>query len=89
MEEMIHAYSWIMNYSLNFGPPSWGCLVVHPIVFHPKNADSPADTADNDQLMREMVAAQDLTLLDRVPKDQRSGEEKLQAWLSESVEAQE
>ncbi len=78
-EEFFRSYSWIMNWSLSFGLQEWDCLVVHPSVVSPSSPDP------HHELIRKLVKAQDLTLLDR-PKGNTSSAEKLfvkglqQAW---------
>jgi lysophospholipase L1-like esterase/predicted esterase len=78
-EEFFRSYSWIMNWSLSFGHQEWDCLVVHPGVSHP---DAPTPHSD---LIRQLVRAQDLTLIDRTAGDTSSAESILvkalkQAW---------
>ncbi len=73
-QEFIRAYSWIMNWSLSFGHAEWDCVVVHPSV-----AD-PAEKAPRDDLIRQLVKAQDLHLIDR-GNDSASHEELFSRWL--------
>ena len=74
-EEFVRSYSWIMNWSLSFGDQEWDCLVVHPSVSAPHAADARAD------LIRGLVRAQDLTLVDRPEMDNSTAE----ALFSESL----
>lgn len=60
-EEFIRSFAWIMNWSLSFGHQEWDVLVVHPDVIEPADGK-------HDDLMRKLVVAQDLTLIDR-PQD--------------------
>lgn len=62
-EEFFRSYSWIMNWSLSFGHQEWDCLVVHPSVATP---DAPNPRA---ALIRQLIKAQDLTLIDRPTGD--------------------
>jgi hypothetical protein len=62
-EEFIKAFTWVMNWSLSFGRQEWDVIVVHPDVLDPQRSDEETDT-----LIRQLVAAQDLTLIDR-PSD--------------------
>lgn len=62
-EEFFKSYSWIMNWSLSFGHQEWDCLVVHPSVVNP---DAPNPRAD---LIRQLVKAQELVLIDRPAGD--------------------
>lgn len=75
-EAFIHHFGWIMNWSLNFGQGGWDCLVVHPDVIQPADPD-PA----RDALVRQLVAAQDLHLVDRVDGDTRDVATLLAAWI--------
>jgi hypothetical protein len=75
-EAFIHSYAWIMNWSLSFGVQEWDCVVVHPSVVEPAGAD-----AGQDALIRRLVAAQDLTLIDREPGDTRPAAEIIAEWL--------
>ena len=69
-EQFVRAYSWIMNWSLSFGHQKWDCVVVHPSVVTPDAAVPRGD------LIRQLVNAQDLPLIDR-PKGDRSSAEAL------------
>jgi len=75
-EEFIHSYSWIMNWSLNFGPPTWDCVVVHPSVTQPREKETPQD-----DLIRRLVRAQDLSLIDRPPASDEKPQTLLKTWL--------
>ena len=61
-EAFANSYAWIMNWSLNFGSPTWDCLVVHPSV-----TEGVAGDTSRDGLIRRLVRAQDLSLIDRTP----------------------
>ena len=81
IEEFIHSYSWIMNHSLSFSHRKWDCVVIHPAV---------ADVAEarHDALVRRLVRAQDLHLVDR-PGDSRAGPTKIfQEWLGRQLKSQ-
>ena len=69
-EQFVRSYSWIMNWSLSFGHQEWDCVVVHPSVVTPDVAVPRGD------LIRQLVNAQDLPLIDR-PKEDRSSAESL------------
>ncbi len=62
-DEFIRSFAWLMNWSLSFGHQEWDVVVVHPDVVDPQESEG-----EFDELMRELVAAQDLTLIDR-PQD--------------------
>jgi lysophospholipase L1-like esterase len=72
-EEFIRSYSWIMNWSLSFGNSEWECVVVHPSVTDPDHSDT-----EHDDLIRKLVRAQDLTLVDRKVDDKRPAGELLE-----------
>ncbi len=74
-EEFIRSYTWILNWSLSFGTQEWDCIVVHPDVVDPQGGDP-----DRDELIRRLVRAQDLTLVDREDSDADPGEILL-GWL--------
>ena len=67
-EQFVRSYSWIMNWSLSFGHQEWDCVVVHPSVVTP-DADVPRG-----DLIRQLVHAQDLLLIDRLKEDRSSAE---------------
>jgi hypothetical protein len=67
-EEFFRSYSWIMNWSLSFGNQEWDCLVVHPSVPSPDIQNPRAG------LIRQLVKAQDLTLIDRPAEDDSTPE---------------
>lgn len=75
-EAFIRHYAWIMNWSLSFGAQEWDCVVVHPSVVDPDHPDE-----EHDQLIRRLVRAQDLTLIDLPAKDPRSAAELLADWF--------
>ncbi len=74
-EQRVHAISWIMNWSLSFGHQEWDCIVVHPSVVDPQ-----ADAAQA-SMIRRLVRAQHLTLLDRATGDAADAETIVRAWL--------
>lgn len=78
-EQLIHSVSWIMNWSLDFGRSSWDCVVVHPQVFS-KDAES-AGSGEWSALLRQLVNAQDLQLLDRAPDSAETAEQLLMEKL--------
>ena len=69
-EQFVRSYSWIMNWSLSFGHQEWDCVVVHSSVVTPDAAVPRGD------LIRQLVNAQDLPLIDR-PKEDGSSSESL------------
>lgn len=74
-EQFVKSYSWVMNWSLSFGVSEWDCLVVHPAVA------SPSESAVRDELMRRLVKAQDLYLIDRDGGDETPTAELFSRWI--------
>jgi hypothetical protein len=64
-----------MNWSLSFGQSEWDCIVLHPGVA------SPTESSPRDDLMRRLVKAQDLHLIDRVTGDESSAADLLSRWI--------
>jgi hypothetical protein len=75
-ESFISSYTWIMNWSLSFGAQEWDCIVVHASLVDPDHPD-----AEHDELIRQLVRAQDLTLVDRKAEDQRPVADILIEWF--------
>lgn len=67
-------YSWILNRSLSFGPQQWDVVAVLPSVA------APDETRITDKARR-MIAAQDLTAIDRPSGDQSSASDLLGRWV--------
>ncbi|WP_166823148.1 GDSL-type esterase/lipase family protein [Thalassoroseus pseudoceratinae] len=74
--EFANSYAWIMNWSLNFGPPTWDCLVIHPSIGEPL-----PEPTSHDELIRTLVNAQDLHLLDRPTNSQENAETIIKDWF--------
>jgi lysophospholipase L1-like esterase/predicted esterase len=74
-EQTVHSISWIMNWSLSFGLQEWDCVVVHPSVLTPS-----ADPGQN-SLIRKLVHAQHLALIDRTAESV-SAAEIIQQWFN-------
>ena len=79
-ETFASSYAWTMNWSLNFGPPTWDCVVIHPSV-----ADTTANLRPRDDLVRQLVAAQDLHLVDRKTGDVAEPVKLIEAWLTDEL----
>ena len=78
-EAYVKSYSWIMNWSLSFGQQEWDCIVVHPTVA------APGTTHPRDDLVRHLVAAQHLHLLDRPAVDQTPIAKQFDAFLADDA----
>ena len=74
-EQLIHAVSWIMNWSLSFGQQEWDVIAVHPAVL------DPANTSPRDRLIRQLMRAQDINVIDRASLDQRPASVLITDWL--------
>ena len=70
-----------MNWTLSFGSQEWDCVVIHPSVADPDHADAPPD-----DLVRQLVRAQDLSLIDRRSDDHRTAQEILIVALQRFAE---
>lgn len=77
-EAFANSYAWVMNWSLNFGSPTWDVVVVHPSV-----ADMASEQTLRDDLVRRLVNAQDLSLMDRPSGNTLSAQEILQNWFEQ------
>jgi len=77
-EEFIRTQMWIASNSLSRGKREWDVAVVHPDVF-----EGPGSGADeeNGALIRSIVPAQDLPLLDRADGDGREAGALLEEWI--------
>jgi hypothetical protein len=73
-EPTVHSLSWIMNWSLSFGLQEWDCVVIHPSVL------TPAADPGKDSLIRKLVHAQHLALIDRASESE-SAAEIIQQWF--------
>lgn len=77
-EEFIRTQMWIAANSLSRGKREWDVVVVHPAVF-----DGPGGPADakTDALIRAIVPAQDLTLIDRAAGESQDAAEIFANWI--------
>ena len=74
------SYAWVMNWSLNFGSPTWDCVVIHPSV-----SGSGTKPGPRDDLIRRLVAAQDLRLIDRKTGDSAAAAKLIEVWLENEL----
>ncbi|QDT33505.1 GDSL-type esterase/lipase family protein [Thalassoglobus polymorphus] len=81
-EAFIYSYAWIMNLSLNFGAPTWDCVVVHPSVLDPDAAAS-----GQDLLVRQLVQAQDLSLIDRGTGENEAAASLIRNWIQAAAKS--
>lgn len=80
-EMLATSFAWVMNWSLNFGPPTWDVVVVHPAVI-----DGQTESSQRDNLIRRLVNAQDLSLIDRPAGSTAKAQETIQKWFEHSSE---
>lgn len=73
----IDSYGGVLNWSLNFSPPTWDVVVVHPDVWEPLEMPD-----DHDALIRRMVQAKDLPLVDRPAGDKAAPVDLLRQALN-------
>lgn len=79
-EQFIRAVSWIMNWSLSFGLQEWDVIAVHPVVL------DPAHTSPRDGLIRQLMRAQDVNVIDRPEQDQRPASMVVTDWLQQQLQ---
>lgn len=72
-------YSWIMNWSLSFGPQQWDVVVALPSAAKPELDDV---EAANEALARRLVRAQDLSLIERLSGDKSPLSDLLVKWIT-------
>lgn len=75
-ETFAASYAWVMNWSLNFGAPTWDVVIVHPTV-----TEATSEPAAREDLIRRLVNAQDLSLIDRPTNSTATAQEILLEWL--------
>lgn len=74
-----HDYSWIMNWSLSFGPQQWDVVVALPSVAKP--ALTPEESR-HEAFARRLILAQDLSMITRRPGDHSLPFKILCDWLA-------
>ncbi len=79
-EQRVHAISWIMNWSLSFAHQEWDCIVVHPNVIDPHPESSHA------AIIRQLVRAQHLTMIERELGDVVDAETIVQTWVQSQLQ---
>lgn len=88
-ESVIHDYTWLMNWALEFGIPSWDCVVVHPNVFGSIAEPVVLDDTTSDELLEKLVPAQDLMLISRNPDDNGAASAIIGEWFAEQLAKEE
>ncbi len=79
-QEFQKSYAWIMNWSLNFGAPTWDVVVVHPQVRQPT-----ASSGSRDKVIRKLVMAQDLQLIDRQDENLDEASIVVDKWFQQQL----
>ena len=72
-------YSWIMNWSLSFGPQEWDVIVASPSTGKPQLAEG---GQQHEQLARRLIKAQDLSMIERMAGDATPLPELLARWIA-------
>lgn len=83
-EAFIADYSWVLNWSLSFGHQEWDVIAAPPRAFQAKLSDA---DRPRDELIRRLIAAQDLGLVDRKAGDDTPLADLLGKWLREQAKA--
>jgi len=83
-EAFIVSYSWVLNWSLSFAHQQWDVIAAPPSTFQAKPSDK---ERQRDELIRRLIAAQDLSMVTRPAKDDRPLRELLAGWLREQGRA--
>ena len=78
-QQFHHDYSWIMNWSLSFGPQEWDVIVAPPSTAKPQLTGA---ERQHEQLARRLVKAQDLSMIERAPGDATPLPELLSKWIA-------
>ena len=82
-ERFYRSYTWVLNWSLSFGPAQWDALAVLPEVTQPDLIDEEHERA---AWALEVVLGQDIPYLTRPEGEQRGAGELLHDWLREQLQ---
>ena len=74
-----------MNWSLSFSRATWDVVVVHPDVTDDPHRTDAAETDEINTMIRTLVRAQDLPLIDRVQGDNREAAKIVEEWFRSEV----
>ena len=72
-------YSWVMNWSLSFGPQEWDVVAAPPSAAKP---DLTIEEQQHEQLARRLIKAQDLNMIERRADDRASLPDLLAKWIA-------
>lgn len=81
-EQFHKSYSWIMNWSLSFGPQQWDVIVAAPSA---SKFTLTAEEQAHEQLAGRLIKAQDLHMIARRAGDVTSPADLLSRWLSQHL----
>jgi lysophospholipase L1-like esterase len=81
-EAFITSFSWVLNGSLSFAHQQWDVIAVPPSTFQSKLAGK---ARQREELIRRLIAAQDLSMVKRPSDDARPLQELLASWLREQA----
>ena len=82
-EEFHKHYSWIMNWSLSFGPQQWDVVVLPPSTAKPELTTGERRHED---LATRLIGAQDLHMIARAKGDKTALPELLTAWFTKHLQ---
>jgi lysophospholipase L1-like esterase len=82
-EQFYRSYTWILNFTLSFGPSEWDLFAVLPSVAQPDLG--PGERAAEEAALR-VIQGQDIGWLRRNPKDLTPAAELLVEWLKAQIE---
>lgn len=81
-EQLIRSFTWIMNHSLSFGHQAWDVVMIAPSVV---TRQVPSELQETERLMRHLVRAQDLSMIDRESGKVEPAEDIVAEWFSEQL----
>jgi hypothetical protein len=79
-EQLIWSFAWIMNHSLSFGYQAWDVVMIAPSVATPQ---VPTEQHETVRLMRQLIRAQDLSMIDRESGNAEAAKNIVAEWFSE------
>lgn len=83
-EAFITSYCWVLNWSLSFAHQEWDVIAAPPSTFQAKLSDK---DSRRDELIRRLIAAQDLSMVTRAANDVTPLSELLARWLRDQARA--
>lgn len=83
-EDFHQHYSWVMNWSLSFGPQAWDVIVAPPSTAKPNLT---AAELEHEAFARRLIKAQDLSMIVRTEGDTWPLEQVLAKWVDQQAKA--